>query len=125
MEQILQYSPIIIVVVAYIVQNNLFVKPETLEQKHKEILTEIDTKIKETGLMTPAEFEARRADFSKYISDNYISKETYYYNHGELKEQSDKIERKLDNIDEKIDKRNIEDRKMLLEIMQSIAKKEK
>lgn len=125
MEHFLQYSPIIVVVIAYIIQNNLFVKPETLEKKHKLIIEEVDKKIKDINYMTPAEFEARRADFEKHIAKNYISKETYYYNHEDLKQETASIKTTLEKIDSKIDERNVEDRKMLLEVMNALVKKEK
>ena len=40
-EKIIEYAPIIIVVLGFIWQHNLFVKPETLEKLHREIIDEI------------------------------------------------------------------------------------
>lgn len=122
MEQFLQYSPIVIVVIAYMVQNKIFVKPEDLEKKHKIITEEVDKKIKDAGFVTPAEFEARRADFAKYIADNYVSNQTYFYNHEDIKKETTSIKETLNRIDDKIEKRNIEDRKMLLEVMNAVVK---
>ena len=128
MEQFLQYSPWIVVIVIFLCQIKLFVRPEDLEKKHKTIIEEVDSKIKSAGFMTPAEFEARRADFAKYIADNYVSNQTYFYNHEDLKDgikkETSSIKESLSRIDDKIEKRNIEDRKMLLEVMNAIIKKE-
>ena len=44
-DKIVEYAPIIIVFLLYIRQNNVFVRPEQLEKKHREIVDEIETKI--------------------------------------------------------------------------------
>ena len=44
MEKIIEYSPIIIVVLMFFVQQRLFVTPEQLEKKHREIIEEIEEK---------------------------------------------------------------------------------
>lgn len=44
MEKILEYSPIIIVVLMFFVQQRIFVTPEQLEKKHREIIEEIEEK---------------------------------------------------------------------------------
>ena len=41
-DKIVEYAPIIIVALGFIWQNNIFVKPEQLEKKHREILKEIE-----------------------------------------------------------------------------------
>lgn len=41
MEQFLQYSPVIIVVVMYLIQQRIVVTPEQLEKKHREILEDV------------------------------------------------------------------------------------
>lgn len=46
-KQFVEYAPLIVVVLAFIWQNNVFVKPEQLEQKHREILLDLDIKFKE------------------------------------------------------------------------------
>lgn len=40
----LQWSPIIIVLVMFLIQNRIFVTPEQLEKKHREILGEAEEK---------------------------------------------------------------------------------
>lgn len=42
------YAPYIIFVLLFIWQNNIFVRPEALEKKHREILKELDNKLDET-----------------------------------------------------------------------------
>lgn len=44
MHNILQYSPIIVVVIMYLTQLRIVVTPEQLEKKHREILDEIENK---------------------------------------------------------------------------------
>ncbi len=44
MEKIVEYSPIIIVVLMFFVQQKIFVTPEQLEKKHREIIEEIEEK---------------------------------------------------------------------------------
>ena len=44
MHNILQYSPIIVVVIMYLTQLRIVVTPEQLEKKHREILDGIENK---------------------------------------------------------------------------------
>jgi len=44
MENFIEYSPIIIVVLMFFVQQKIFVTPEQLEKKHREIIEEIEDK---------------------------------------------------------------------------------
>ncbi len=45
MEQIiLQWGPLVLVVVMFIVQNHIFVTPVELEKKHREILKDVERK---------------------------------------------------------------------------------
>ena len=44
MQNILQYSPIIIVVVMYLIQQRIVVTPEQLEKKHREIIEDVEEK---------------------------------------------------------------------------------
>lgn len=42
MEQVLQYSPLILVVMMVFIQYKIFVTPEQLEKKHREILESVE-----------------------------------------------------------------------------------
>ena len=42
--KIVEYAPIIIVILMFIWQNNVFVRPEQLEKKHREILEDTERK---------------------------------------------------------------------------------
>lgn len=42
MEEILQYSPLILVVMMFFIQYKIFVTPEQLEKKHREILESVE-----------------------------------------------------------------------------------
>lgn len=44
MEIFLQYSPIIIVILVFLIQQRIVVTPEQLERKHREILKDIEDK---------------------------------------------------------------------------------
>ena len=44
MEKFVEYSPIIIVVLMFFVQQKIFVTPEQLEKKHREIIDEMEEK---------------------------------------------------------------------------------
>jgi hypothetical protein len=61
-EKIVEYAPIIIVVLGFILQNNIFVKPEQLERKHREILKEVDAKFDETE----KEFGSKYVELNAY-----------------------------------------------------------
>jgi len=71
-ETLVKYSPMAIVVLSIIFQYNLFVTPERLEQKHREILQE--------------------------ISATYLTKEHYKEQYNDLKAQMNDIQHKLDEI---------------------------
>lgn len=44
MEKFIEYSPIIIVIIMYLIQQRIVVTPEQLEKKHREILDDVDDK---------------------------------------------------------------------------------
>lgn len=44
MEKVIEYAPIIIVVLMFFVQQKIFVTPEQLERKHRDILSDVDKK---------------------------------------------------------------------------------
>lgn len=44
MEKFIEYSPMIVVVLMFIIQQHIFVTPEQLEKKHREIIEEIEEK---------------------------------------------------------------------------------
>lgn len=41
-DKIVEYAPILVVVLGFIWQHNIFVKPEQLEKKHREILDDVE-----------------------------------------------------------------------------------
>jgi hypothetical protein len=71
-EGLWKYAPVLLVGIALIFQYNLFVTPERLEQKHREILQE--------------------------VSATYITKEHYKEQYDEIKVQLNDMQRKLDEI---------------------------
>ena len=44
MEKFLEYAPIIIVIILFLIQNRMVVTPEQLEKKHREILDDVSKK---------------------------------------------------------------------------------
>ncbi len=42
MTEFIEYSPILIAVIVFLLQHKLFVTPELLERRHREILSEIE-----------------------------------------------------------------------------------
>ena len=44
MENFIEYSPIIVVLLIFLLQHKIFVTPEQLEKKHREIIEEIEEK---------------------------------------------------------------------------------
>ncbi len=44
MENLLHYSPILIAVIVFLIQQRIIVTPEQLEKKHREIIEEIEEK---------------------------------------------------------------------------------
>lgn len=61
MTEILQFAPIVIVIISFIIQYKIF--------------------------MTPADFQRERADFIQYIAEHYVSDKTYREGHREVQEQ--------------------------------------
>ena len=73
------YAPYIVIVIAYLVQNNIFVKPEQLEKKHREILQDIEEKY------------ATKSDLKNTSDDTE-----------EMKEKIDRLEDKIDKMYNKL-----------------------
>lgn len=44
MEKFLEYAPIIVVIILFLIQNRMVVTPEQLEKKHREILDDVSRK---------------------------------------------------------------------------------
>ena len=78
-----QYAPWVLVILVILWQNNIFVRPEQLEKKHREISHETEEKIKEL------EDEIQ----SKYVEVNaYKEFQNHIYSKlDEVKEQNDEI----------------------------------
>lgn len=93
-EQIELYAPYVVIVIAFIIQNNLFVRPEALERKHREVSAETDKKIKELSDTMQSTFKELEDDMqSKYVEINaYKEFQNHIYSKlDEVKEQNDEI----------------------------------
>lgn len=64
-QQIIEYAPIIIVLLMFFWQNNVFVRPEQLEKKHREILDDIDERLKNNYVEVNAYKEFQTHMYSK------------------------------------------------------------
>lgn len=119
MEQFIwNYAPIILLVIIALIQFKIFVTP-------KDLSDEINKKLKEKELMSKAEFQGRRADFEKHIADTYISKETYFHNHEDLKKRFDKSDEKLDDINKKLDRRVEAENELFIKLTELVIKQSK
>lgn len=76
LEQLEQYAPYLVIIIMFIIQNNIFVRPEALERKHREILKEVEDNVE-----------------SKYVEINaYKEFQNHIYSKlDEVKEQNDEI----------------------------------
>lgn len=119
MEQFIwNYAPIILLVIIALIQFKIFVTP-------KDLSDEINKKLKERELMSRAEFQSRRADFEEHIADTYISKETYFHNHEDLKKRFDKSDEKLDDINKKLDRRVEAENELFIKLTELVIKQSK
>ena len=69
MEQILQYSPIIIVVIMYLIQQRIVVTPEQLEKKHREILVDVENRF--ASLSSVKDLKEQVSDMKEKIDKIY------------------------------------------------------
>lgn len=65
----IQYAPVILVVVVFIIQNKLLVTPEQLEKKHREILEDVEQKF--TTKEASTNFEQKLNDMQAKIDRIY------------------------------------------------------
>ena len=82
---IIEYAPILIVVLGFIWQNNIFVKPEQLERKHREILAEVDKRLD---------------DAQENISTKYVEVNAYKEFQNHIYSELEKINRNIDDLKE-------------------------
>ena len=83
MKEFLEYAPILIVVAAFLLKNKVFVTPEQLELKHREILKTLeDNKIKcenhcLNSFVTKEEMQIERKELLEAIDTKYIERTVY------------------------------------------------
>ena len=80
-QTIIEYAPLLIIVVAYLSKNKIFVTPEQLVKKEKEIITDVEKRF-----LTLLEFN----EYKKRIDDNNKA----------INERLDKIENGIEHITE-------------------------
>lgn len=75
-EQLEQYAPYVVIFLLFVWQNNVFVRPEQLEKKHREILEDMKKNFVELNAYKEfqnhvlKEFEDIKADMSKGFDDS-------------------------------------------------------
>ena len=81
--QLESYAPYVVILLMFLWQNNVFVRPEQLEKKHREVSAEMNTKLKQ---------------LEDDITEKYVEVNAYkeFQNHiysklDEVKEQNDEI----------------------------------
>lgn len=77
MEQFIQYSPILIAVIIFLIQHKIVVTPEQLERKHREIIEDVE--------------------------ERFVTINSFH----DLKEQFSEMKDKIDKIYEQIMKNNL------------------
>lgn len=65
-QEIIEYAPIVIVLLMFFWQNNVFVRPEQLERKHREILDDIEDKLSQDVKGKYVELSAYR-EFQSHV----------------------------------------------------------
>lgn len=61
-----QYAPYIVIIILFIIQNNIFVRPEALERKHREILKEVEDNVESKYVEINAYKEFQTHIYSKF-----------------------------------------------------------
>ena len=57
--------------------------------------------------MTPADFQKEKAEFMKYIAENYVSDKTYRDNHNDLQKQLSQIHFDINDVKNILIKRGL------------------
>lgn len=80
-EILISYAPYIIIIIVFTVQYKIF--------------------------MTPADFQKEKAEFMKYIAENYVSDKTYRDNHNDLQKQLSQIHFDINDVKNILIKRGL------------------
>lgn len=104
MKEFLEYAPVIIIVAAFLLKNKIFVTPEQLEQRHREILRTIDdnkTKCEShcsNTFVTKEEMQIERKELLEAIDTKYIERTVYEEAQKRIDERLADNSRKLEKI---------------------------
>jgi hypothetical protein len=69
MENLLHYSPIIVAVMVFLIQQRIVVTPEQLEKKHREILSEVEERF--ASLQSLKDLKEQFSDMKEKIDRIY------------------------------------------------------
>lgn len=93
MEKFVEYAPLIVVVVAFLFKNRIFVTPEQMQKERKNLIEEVERRFLE--LVAFREYEKR-------MNDNF---ETVNRRFSESRERFDKVDKSLEHITDLLIKR--------------------
>lgn len=105
-QTIINYAPVIIVVIAFIIQQRLVVTPEQLERRHREILKTIDdNKVKceshcALSYVTKAEMQIERKNLLETVDNKYLERKVYEEAQKRVDEKFADIRRQYEKITE-------------------------
>ena len=89
-----QYAPWVLIILVIIWQNNIFVRPEQIEKKHREISKEVDDKIKA---------------IEQYIQGKYVEINAYKEFQNHIYSKLDEVADAMDEVKAILMKRRRED----------------
>lgn len=69
MEKVIEYAPIIVVILLFLIQNRMVVTPEQLEKKHREILDDVSKKYATQSIVN--ELKTQFHDMAEKINKIY------------------------------------------------------
>ena len=69
MEKFIEFAPIIVVIILFLIQNRLVVTPEQLEKKHREILDDVSKKYATQSIVN--ELKSQFYDMAEKIDKIY------------------------------------------------------
>lgn len=93
MDKFVEYAPLIVVVVAFLFKNRIFVTPEQMQNERKNLIEEVERRFLE--LVAFREYEKR-------MNDNF---ETVNRRFSESRERFDKVDKSLEHITDLLIKR--------------------
>lgn len=96
-KEFIEFAPIIVVLLLFFWQNNIFVKPEQLEKKHREILKEVDGKLDEVDKKFD-EVDKKFDETEKEFGNKYVELNAYKEFQNHVYSELEKVNRGINEI---------------------------